>query len=155
MPFCLTPNSNSVTITHTHTHTYTVQPHAYHLLHQDNAIVKHMPLHSNFNRVSLTIHTPHGGHLPCQLHTPLCTNTLSPPSATSQLAPDTPLTYAQTRPLTCSCLMLSRPRSMPGLERRISARSSPAKMPTGVAAALDGDLLRGVMDPGMAKKIVN
>ena len=36
---------------------------------------------------------------------------------------------------------------MPGLARRMSARSSLPKILTGVTAALDGDLLVGVTEP--------
>ena len=49
---------------------------------------------------------------------------------------------------TGSCLICSLERSMPGLARRISASSSLPKTLTGVTAALEGDLLVGVTEPG-------
>ncbi len=43
--------------------------------------------------------------------------------------------------------MFNRDRSIPGLARRMSARSSLGPNPAGVTLALLGDLLKGVTDP--------
>ena len=124
--------------THTHTHTHArTHTHTHARTHTHTHARTHTRTHAHTHTRTHITHTDtHTSHTQTHTH-----HTHTHHTHTHRH------THTHTHTHTGSCLILSLDRSMPGLERRMSASSSFPNMLTGVTVALPGDLLRGVTEP--------